>query len=207
MRIVLADDHPLIRAGLRTVLSAEPDLQIVAEEADGTSALEAIRKHRPEVAVLDIQMPGLSGIEVARALVGGRTAIVLLSLHRDEQDVQAALDAGVLGYVPKDDLTASVVHAIRAAERGEMYIAPSVSASLVGALRRRDARPATSLTARERDVLRLVAQGLRSKDIADRLTLSPKTVEGHRAALMEKLAIHSVAGLVKYALKHHLADL
>ncbi len=207
MRIVLADDHPVLRAGLRAVLSAESDLQIVAEDVDGTSALESIRRLKPDVAVLDIQMPGMSGIEVARALAGTRSAIVLLSLHREELDVQSAIDAGVLGYVLKDDLTAALVHAIRAAARGEMYISPRVSGSLVRALRQREATPATTLTARERDVLRLLAEGLRSKDIASRLNLSPKTVEGHRAAVMDKLDIHSVAGLVKYALKHHLADL
>ena len=207
MRILLADDHPVLRAGLRSVLSREPDLQIVAEEGDGTAALASLLALKPDVAVLDIQMPGLSGLEVARRLGDSRTAIVLLSLHREEQDVQSALDAGVLGYVVKDDLTADLVQAIRAAGRGDMYISPRVSGSLVRALRREPAQATSSLTPRERDVLKLLAEGLRSKDIADRLALSPKTVEGHRAALMEKLDIHSVAGLVKYALKHRLAEL
>jgi two-component system response regulator NreC len=207
MRVLLADDHPVLRAGLRTVLASEHDIEIVAEEIDGTKALAAIRALKPDVAVLDIQMPGLSGIEVAQRLGPGVTAIVMLSLHREEHDVQAALEAGVLGYVVKDDVTEELVHAIRAASRGEMHMSPRVSGSLVRALRRDGAAQASTLTPRERDVLRLLASGLRTKEIADRLALSPKTVEGHRAALMEKLNIRSVAGLVKYALKHHLADL
>lgn len=208
MRILLADDHPVVRTGLRAVLAPEGDIQIIGEEADGSRALDSIRSLRPDVAVLDIQMPGLSGIEVCRRLVseGSRTAVVVLSLHKEELDVQSALEAGVAGYVVKDDAASELVEAIRSAARGEAYISPRLSASLVRAIRRKGAPAPAQLTPRERDVLRLLAEGLRSKEIAGRLNLSPKTVEGHRAALMDKLNIRSVAGLVKYAIRNRLTD-
>jgi DNA-binding NarL/FixJ family response regulator len=206
MRVLLADDHPVVRSGLRSVLASQADMEIVGEEPDGARALMAIRALKPDVAVLDIQMPQLSGIDVARQLAAesSPTAVVVLSLHQEESDVRSALDAGVCGYVVKEDAAAEVVQAIRAAARREMDISPRISGTLVHALRQKE--PGTTLTPRERDVLRLLAEGLRSKEIAARLKLSPKTVEGHRASVMDKLDIHSVAGLVKYALKHRLTE-
>ena len=211
MRLLLADDHPLMRSGLRAVLTSEKDIQIIGEEASGDRALEQIRALKPDVAVLDLRMPGLSGLEVARSLGNdpkNRTRLVVLTLHKEESDLQAALDAGVLGYVVKDDAAAEIIDAIRSASRGQMYVSPRLTGSLVSALRRGGAKsPATELTDREREVLRLLSDGLRSKEIAAQLNLSTKTVESYRGALMEKLDIHSVAGLVKYALKHRLTDL
>ena len=209
MKLVLADDHPLMRAGLRSVLAAHKDITILAEASDGRAALEAVRAHQPDVAVLDIQMPHLSGLEVARTLVAEKTktALVLLTLHREEADLNAALDAGVTGYVLKDDATSDLVDALRSAARGEMYVSPKLTGLLVRSLRRGDENPATALTQREREVLRHLAEGLRSKEIATALGLSTKTVESYRAALMDKLNIRSIAGLVKYALKHRLTDL
>ncbi len=186
------------------------DMQIIGEEGDGERALEAIRALQPDVAILDIQMPGLSGIEVARRLsadTGNRTALVVLSLHKEEIDLQSALDAGVSAYVVKDDAAQDLVEALRAAARGEMYVSPRLTGSLVRALRKGDSTPARELTQREREVLRLLAEGMRSKEIATRLKLSTKTVESYRGTLMDKLNIRSVAGLVKYALKHRLTDL
>ncbi len=209
MKVVLADDHPLMRAGLRSVLAAHKDIAILAEASDGQAALDAIRAHQPDVAVLDIQMPRLSGLEVARTLVAEktRTALVLLTLHREEADLTAALDAGVTGYVLKDDATSDLVDALRSAARGEMYVSPKLTGLLVRSLQRGDTDPATALTQREREVLRHLAEGLRSKEIAAALGLSTKTVESYRAALMDKLGIRSIAGLVKYALNHRLTDL
>ena len=131
----------------------------------------------------------------------------VLSLHKEEIDLQSALDAGVSGYVVKDDAAQDLVDAIRAAARGEMYVSPRLTSSLVRALRKGDQSPAGALTQREREVLRLLAEGLRSKEIAAQLKLSTKTVESYRGTLMDKLNIRSVAGLVKYALKHRLTDL
>ena len=208
MRVLLADDHPVVRAGIEAVLAAQGDMTVVAVECDGESALARIRALKPDVAVLDISMPGLSGIEVARRLNAEETstALVILSLHKTEMDVQAAVDAGVCGYVVKDAAAEDLVEAIRAACRGQVWISPSVSGAMVSALRRGPEK-GEQITAREREVLRLLADGLRSKEIAARLEVSPKTIEGHRAALMSKLQIRSVAGLVKYAIRNHLTDL
>ena len=209
MRVLLADDHPVVREGLKAILSAERDITVVACEADGESAVQSVRRLKPDVAVLDIQMPGMSGLEAARRLNGEKcgTHVVILSLHKDELDVQSAIAAGVSGYVVKDDAAAELVGAVRAATRGDFYFSPRLSASVVQALRHGPTSTAGKLTPRERDVLQLLAEGLRSKEIAGRLDLSTKTVEGHRAALMDKLEIRSVAGLVKYALRHRLAEL
>jgi len=209
MRVLLADDHPVVREGLKAILSAERDLTVVACEADGERAIEAVRRLKPDVAVLDIQMPGMSGLEAARRLQQEKcgTHVVILSLHKDELDVQSAVSAGVSGYVVKDDAAAELVGAIRAAVRGDFYFSPRLSASVVQALRHGRTPTADQLTSRERDVLQLLAAGLRSKEIASRLELSPKTVEGHRSSLMDKLEVRSIAGLVKYALRHRLAEL
>jgi DNA-binding NarL/FixJ family response regulator len=212
IRVLLADDHGIVRDGLRAVLSAERDFLVVAEEADGAAALAAIERLAPDVAVLDVQMPGLTGIEVARKLKDkSRTSVVLLSMHREESFVQAALLAGARGYVVKEDAARELTDAIRAVARGDTYLSPRVAGFVVGALRSAQAGgPAAQepqLTPRERDVVRLLAEGLTSKEIAQKLEMAPKTVDGHRSAIMEKLGIHSVAGLVKYALRHHLADL
>ena len=209
MRVLLADDHPVVREGLKAILAAERDLQVVACDPDGEAALSSARRLHPDVAVVDLQMPGLSGLEVARRLQQDKSPsrVVILSLHKDERDVQAAVAAGVSGYVVKDDAASELVGAIRAAGRGEFYFSPGLSASVAKAVRSGGLPPAEQLTARERDVLRLLAEGLRSKEIAARLLLSTKTVEGHRAALMDKLEVRSIAGLVKYALRHRLADL
>jgi two-component system, NarL family, response regulator LiaR len=209
MDLMLADDHAIVREGLKVVLAAQADLRIVAEESDGERALAAIRAHRPDVAVLDIQMPGLTGIEVARKLAGdgSLTSVVLLSMHKDASFVQAALDAGVEGYVVKEDAARELIDAIRAVARGDVYLSPRIAGSVVQALRRGPPQKVPQLTPRERDVVRLLSEGLTSKEIAQRLDLSPKTVDGHRAAIMDKLGIRSVAGLVKYAIRNHLTGL
>lgn len=209
MRLLVADDHPLFRRGLCGELAAQPGIEVEAEVGNGDDALAAIRQRKPDIAILDIQMPGLSGIEIARRLTAesSPTAVVVLSLHREESDLNAALEAGVRGYVVKEDAAAEVVHAVRAVARGEMYISPSLSGLLVKALRSPETTPSPVLTAREHDVLRLLAEGLRNKEIAARLSVTPKTVEGYRANLMDKLGIHSVAGLVMYAIKHRLVSL
>jgi DNA-binding NarL/FixJ family response regulator len=208
MRVLLADDHAIVREGLRVVLSTESDLEVVAEESDGERALEAIRTLKPDVAVLDIRMPGLTGIEVARKLNedGALTSVVLLSMHKEESFVQAAMDAGVGGYVVKEDAARELIDAVRAVARGDVYLSPRIAGSVVQALRRGPPPKAPHLTPRER-VVRLLAEGLTSKEIAARLDLSPKTVDGHRAAIMDKLGIRSVAGLVKYAIRNHLTGL
>ncbi len=209
IRVLLADDHAIVREGLRAVLSSEADVEVVAVESDGDRALASIRSLKPDVAVLDIRMPGLTGIEVARKLNedDALTSVVLLSMHKEESFVQAAMDAGVGGYVVKEDAARELLDAVRAVGRGDVYLSPRVAGSLVQALRRGPPPKVPNLTPRERDVVRLLSEGLTSKEIASRLDLSPKTVDGHRAAIMEKLGIRSVAGLVKYAIRNHLTNL
>lgn len=209
LRVILADDHAIVREGLRAVLNGESSIEVVAEESDGERALDAIARLRPEVAVLDIRMPGLSGIEVARKLNedGIATAVVLLSMHKEESFVQSAMDAGVGGYVVKEDAARELIDAVHAVARGDVYLSPRIAGSVVQALRRGPVTKSANLTPRERDVVRLLSEGLTSKEIASRLDLSPKTVDGHRATIMDKLGIRSVAGLVKYAIRNHLSGL
>lgn len=209
LRVLLADDHAIVRDGLKALLSTQPDIEVAGEEHDGEAALVTIRRVKPDVAVLDIRMPGLTGIELARKLneEGILTGVVLLSMHKEEAFVQAAMDAGVGGYVVKEDAARELIDAIRAVARGDVYLSPRVAGSVVQAIRRGPPPKVPHLTPRERDVLRLLAEGLTSKEMASRLDLSPKTVDGHRAAIMDKLGIRSVAGLVKYAIRNHLTDL
>jgi DNA-binding NarL/FixJ family response regulator len=212
VRVLLADDHAIVRDGLRAVLASVRDFEVVAQESDGDAALKAILQLKPDVAVLDIQMPILSGLEVARRLFAEQasTRVVLLSMHKEEAFVRAAVDAGVSGYVVKEDAARELTDAIRAAVRGDVYLSPRVAGQVMNAVRRGQTREPESrgtLTPRERDVLRLVADGLTSKEIASRLNLSPKTVDGHRTAIMDKLSIRNVAGLVKFAIRNHLTGL
>ncbi len=209
MRVLLADDHAIVREGLRAVLSSQADIEICAETSDGEQALESIRAMRPDVAVLDIQMPGLTGIEIARKVneEGVLTSIVLLSMHKEEGFVQAAVEAGVAGYVVKEDAARELIDAVRAAARGDVFLSPRIAGSVVSALRRGPPAKTPRLTPRERDVVRLLSQGLTSKEIGAHLKVTAKTIDGHRAAIMDKLGIRSVAGLVKYAIRNHLTGI
>lgn len=209
MRILLADDHAIVRDGLAALLSAQPEFEVVAMEDDGLKAFDAIKRLKPDVAVLDIRMPGMTGIELARKLNddNAHTLIVVLSMHKEESFIKAAMDAGVSGYVVKDDAAHELVDAIHAVFRGDVYLSPRIAGSVVQALRGGPPQKVPHLTPRERDVVRLLSEGLTSKEIAARLDLSPKTVDGHRASIMDKLGIRSVAGIVKYAIRNHLTGL
>jgi DNA-binding NarL/FixJ family response regulator len=210
IRILLADDHASMREGLRVVLASDAELDVLAQEADGAAALAGALRLRPDVAVLDVEMPELSGIEVARKLAAARSPprVVRLARHRDESFVAAAIDAGVSGYVVKEDAARELVQAVRAAVRGDVYLSPRVAGAVLKAARG-GARPEdrARLTPRERDVLRLLANGLTSKEIASALSVSAKTVDGHRASIMDKIGIRSIAGLTKYAIRNHLSRL
>lgn len=207
MKLLLADDHPVVRKGLRAMLAGQQDIELLADVAHGEEALEQILTHHPDVAVLDVEMPGLTGVEVARKVrdAGLGTTVVLLSMHRDETFVQAALSSGVAGYVLKEDAPEELVHAIRVALSGETYLSPRIDRSVLRAPRNVSARK-PELTGRERDVVRLLARGLTSREVAAELGLTPKTVEGYRARIMDKLQFGSLAELVKYALQNHLAS-
>lgn len=205
-RIVLADDHPIILNGLRNLIQAERDLEIVSEVPNGPAALKAIRELRPDVAVLDISMPELNGIVVARRLAGEMPAVkvIMLTLHEDRAYLKQALDAGVRGYVLKRSAAENLVQGIRAVVLGGLYIDPSIAdrvfdAQARGARRQRGDSHSSTLTERESDVLKLAALGFTNKEIARKLDVGIKSVETYRARGSEKLGLKSRAKLVRYA--------
>ena len=208
IRILLADDHNVMRRGLRLLLESQSDFKVVAEAADGRQAVEQAEATNPDVAVLDIAMPNLSGIEAAQRISATHphTATVVLSMHSDEGYVLRALKAGVKGYLLKDSAEADLIDAIRAVDRGKAFFSPEISRMLVEDYMReiRSRRVEDSyelLTSREREILQLLAEGKSNKDIAALLNLSLYTVETHRRNLQDKLNLHSFAELVLYAVR------
>lgn len=203
VRVLLADDHALFRAGLRSLLRALPAYEIVAEAADGETALRLCREQRPNIAILDIGLPGLTGLEVAQRLreEGLDTRVLILSAHSDEEYVRQALRLEVAGYVCKDSTTDELEVALKAVERGSTFLSPTVSRQVVRDYVRRIDESGADLTPRQRDVVRLIAEGLSTKEIAFRLGLSVKTVETHRGQIMERLGVDSVAGVTRYAIR------
>jgi len=188
------------------MLDSLGDVEIVGETGDGREALELIREHRPDVALLDITMPSLTGLEVAARVANEmqNVRIIILSMHTTEDYIARAVRAGVSGYLLKNADPVELELALRAAVNGQMYMSPTVSKQLVDDYLRRmgsDAGPEEQLTARQREILQLIAEGKSTKDIAVTLDLSIKTVETHRKDLMDRLGIHDVAGLVRYAIR------
>jgi DNA-binding NarL/FixJ family response regulator len=215
MRVLLADDHHLVRAGIRALLQNLPDVEIVAEAGNGQDALAALIRSKPDIALVDISMPGLNGLELAARASRDvpDTRIVILSVHGDASHVAQALRAGAKGYLVKDAAADELPILIRSVMRGETYLSPSISRHVVeGFLGRSSALPPEStdapalLTSRQREILQLVAEGRSTKEIAQLLELSVKTVETHRAQIMERLDIHDLAGLVRYAVRAGLVS-
>jgi len=209
VRVLLADDHALVRAGIRALLQNLDGVAVVAETGNGAEVLEFARAHRPDVVLLDISMPGLGGLEVSAQLRDALpdVRVVMLSMHANEEYVLQALRAGAAGYMLKDSATAELELALKAVMQGETYLSPPISKQVVeGYVQRVGAEQTASdnLTPRQRQVLQLIAEGHSTKEIAHRLNLSVKTVETHRAQLMERLQIREIAGLVKYAIRHGL---
>ena len=202
LRVLIADDHPLMRQGLRAQLEKE-GFEVVAAAADGHEAVALAAKLSPDVAVLDIGMPGLNGLEAAREIrrQGQARAIVLLTLHAEDHYVLEALRVGVKGYVLKSQPPQAVVDAIHQALRGDVYLSPGVSRILVDAYLSGREPTEELLSPRERQVLQLVAEGRTTKEIAQILDVSVKTADSHRGRLMKKLDIHETAGLVRYAIR------
>jgi two-component system, NarL family, response regulator NreC len=205
IRIVLADDHVLVRQGLKSLLERE-HFQVVAEASDGQDAVRFVETHTPDIAILDISMPTLNGIDAARGLARSspKTKTILLTQHEEEQYIHEALEAGVKGYVLKNQVANDLIQAIRQVCRGEFYLSPGISRAVMEAYRSKSERPADPLTARERQVLQLIAEGKSTKDTASVLGISVKTAESHRMRLMQKLNIHETASLVRYAVRRGL---
>jgi DNA-binding NarL/FixJ family response regulator len=210
IRVLLADDHNLVRAGIRALVEGIEGITIVAEADNGRDAVALAKAHRPELVVMDISMRELNGIEATAQIRTElpQTRVLILSMHTTEDFVRRALKAGASGYLVKDSAPLELKMAIEAIGRGETYLSSRVSKTLLSSLV--DGRPAQSassmdsLTPRQREILQLIAEGGSTKEIAFALSVSVKTIETHRAALMERLGIHDVAGLVVFAVRHHL---
>ncbi len=211
IRIAIADDHAIVRGGLRALLNAEPDMELVGEATGGHEAVELAGRLRPDVLVLDISMPDLDGIRVVRAIKPQYPdlRILILTVHEDEALLREAIRAGAVGYVLKRAAEAELISAIRTIMRGELAVDPSMVRILLSG----EARPAAAqrevaepLTNREKEVLELIAQGYTNRQIGELLSISVRTVEGHRANLSEKLGLHSRVELVRYARGHGLIE-
>ena len=203
IRVVLADDHALVRDGLRAVLAREPDIVVIGEAADGREALAVVDAMRPDVVVLDLSMPVLNGLDAARQLAGRDRGPrpILITMHLEDRYVLEALRAGVRGYVLKKQAAADLVQAIRDVAAGRVYLSPGISAAVADAIRTGASPPEDRLTPRERQVLQLVAEGKTTKEIAAILEVSVKTVDAHRTNLMQKLDLHDVASLTRLAIR------
>ena len=204
---VLVDDHPIVRQGLRTLLEGEEDCRVVGEAADGLTAIALVEQLRPNVAILDLQMPDLHGLEVARRVRerAPDTKVIILSMHGDEPHVLEALRHGVSGYVLKGAATSDLVAAVHAAVAGKRFLSAALSERAIDAYAQRAAEPSRPLdryellTSREREVLQLAAQGMSHAQIGERLAISPRTAETHRANLLRKLGLQSQTELVRFA--------
>jgi two-component system response regulator NreC len=213
IRVIIADDHSVVREGIRQILSNEPDMEVVGEAVDGMEALEMVRMMRPDVIVLDIGMPGASGLEVISLIreVAPECAVVVLTMHSKESMIHRMLDSGALGYVLKASPVLDVIEAVRSANRGEYYLSSKIRAEVVSAyIHSRKEKPPVKgydlLSEREQQVFSLVAEGNSTNQIAELLSVSPKTVEKHRTNLMKKLCIKNRMELVKEAIRMGIID-
>ena len=208
LSIVLADDHTLVRQGIRKILEEQPDWTVVDEARDGREAVQKIVASEPDIAIMDISLPQLNGIDSIRQIVRRvpKTRVLVLSMHADEAYVAQAVEAGAHGYLLKDSADVDLVRAVEAVATGKSFFSPAVAGMMLDDYRRRLAGKAvvdryTSLTEREREILQLVAEGRSNRDVAELLCLSPATVETHRAHILQKLDVHNTAQLVLYAVR------
>ena len=205
VRILIVDDHTLVRAGIKMLLATIPNVEVVAEASDGGEALPLVERFRPQVVLMDIAMKSLNGLDTTAKITAAYpdVRVLILSMHANEEYVLQALRAGAAGYLLKEAATAELEIALQAVSRGETYLSPPVSRAVVDGYVQRIAErpPNDGLTPRQREILRLIAKGLGTKEIAYQLDLSVKTIETHRAMVMERLGIRDVAGLTRYAIR------
>jgi DNA-binding NarL/FixJ family response regulator len=210
-RLVIAEDHTILREGLKALLSTRADLEVVGEATDGREAVRAVQELNPDLILLDLSMPRSNGLEALKEIkrLSPQTKVLVLTVHKTEDYVFTALQAGADGYVLKDSSASELILAVRSVLSGERYLGPAIAGTVVsGYLGSRDGKPLRpsfdDLSTREREVLKLIAEGYRTKDIAEYLCISPKTVEKHRANLMDRLNLHTVSALTTYAIEKGL---
>jgi DNA-binding NarL/FixJ family response regulator len=208
LRLILADDHVVVRQGIRALLEGAR-LEVVGEASDGQTAVQLCETLHPDVAILDVAMPRMNGVDAAREIrrSSPQTRVVVLTVFPEESYVLEALQAGVSGYVLKSNAASNLLDAIVAASRGEIYLSPTISRAVVNAYLSSGEVPRDPLSVRERQVLQLIAEGRSMREVGELLGISARTAETHRARIMEKLNIHDVPGLVRYAIRHGLISL
>ncbi len=210
IKILVVDDHAILRDGIRALLGLHDDIKIVGEASEGKEAIEKARELMPDVVVMDIAMPGMDGLEATRRIrkKSPKVKVLVLTQYDNREYTLSAIKAGAAGYVPKRALGSELVSAIRAVHRGESFLYPSAAAALIEDYRQQaEEEPYDRLTAREREILKLIAEGPTSREIADMLRISLKTVLGHRTKIMEKLGIHNRTELIKYAMRKGLVSM
>jgi len=208
IRILLADDHAVVRRGFQMILAEQTDMEIVGEAGNGREVLELAAKLKPDVVVMDVAMPELNGIEATRRMAENapHARVLALSMHKDSVYVREILRAGARGYLLKDSVAGDLVSAVRAVAAGEGYLSPAVSDAVLDDYRRHVTNPIDLLSSREREVLQMLAEGKTNKEIAGILNLSVYTVDAHRGRIMEKLNVHSINELVRFAVRNGLID-
>lgn len=210
IKVLVVDDHTIMRDGIRALLGIHNDIEVVGEASEGKEAVDKARELAPDVVIMDIAMPGMDGLEATNRIKkeNPKIKVLVLTQHDDKEYILSAIKAGASGYVPKRALGSDLVSAIRAIEREESYLYPSAAAALIQDYRHQaDTEPYDRLTAREREILKLIAEGHTSKEIAGMLFISQKTVMVHRAKIMEKLDLHNRAEIIKYAIRKKLVSM
>ncbi len=210
IKILVVDDHAIMRDGIRALLSLHNDLEIVGEASEGKEAIEKVQELGPDVVIMDVAMPGMDGLEATRRIrkKNPKVKVLVLTQHDNREYILSAIKAGTSGYVPKRAVGAELVSAIRAVNKGESFLYPSAAAALIeDYLRQAEEEPYDRLTAREREILKLIAEGHTSREIAEMLFISLKTVLGHRTKILQKLDIHNRTELIKYALHKGLVSI
>jgi two-component system response regulator NreC len=211
IRLLIVDDHAIMRDGIRALLGLQNDIEIVGEAAEGQEAIDKATELNPDVIIMDISLPGMDGLEAMRRILkqNPKSKVLVLTQHDEREYILSSIRAGATGYMPKRALGSELISAIRSVYRGESFLYPSAASALIKDYRqqaRPGEEPYDQLTSREREVLKLIAEGHTSKEIAERLVITPKTVMGHRGKIMEKLGLHNRTELIKYALRKGISN-